>query len=118
MVWQLLAENKIQEAIEQGLFDDLPGKGKPLDLSAYFDTPAAERAGFSVLKTAGVVPPEVEMLKTIEKLQNVLASATDPEKRNALLAKLNSLQTACNMTMERRRLSARGNRGLEGSLIG
>jgi Domain of unknown function (DUF1992) len=27
-----IAERRIQEAIERGEFDDLPGKGKPLDL--------------------------------------------------------------------------------------
>jgi hypothetical protein len=28
-----LVEKKIREAIEQGEFDDLPGKGKPVDTS-------------------------------------------------------------------------------------
>jgi len=28
-----VAERKIQDAIDEGLFDDLPGRGKPLDLS-------------------------------------------------------------------------------------
>ena len=28
-----IAERKIQDAIEDGLFDNLPGRGQPLDLS-------------------------------------------------------------------------------------
>jgi len=34
MAFEKIAEEKIQEAIATGEFDDLPGKGKPLDLDA------------------------------------------------------------------------------------
>ncbi|MGV3771409.1 MAG: DUF1992 domain-containing protein [Verrucomicrobiales bacterium] len=109
MVWEILAENKIQEAIEQGLFDHLPGKGKPLNLDAYFDTPAAERAGFSVLKNAGVVPPEVEMLKNIEQMKQMLEACPDPDKRQRIREKIGALQVSYNMLMERRRVGPRPN---------
>ena len=33
------ADEKIKEAIAKGDFDNLPGKGEPLDLDAYFATP-------------------------------------------------------------------------------
>lgn len=32
MDWEIIADRKIREAMEEGLFDDLPGRGKPLDL--------------------------------------------------------------------------------------
>jgi len=32
------ADEKINGAIARGEFDNLPGKGKPLDLDAYFTT--------------------------------------------------------------------------------
>jgi len=32
-------DEQIRRAIEAGQFDDLPGRGKPLDLRAYFETP-------------------------------------------------------------------------------
>ena len=34
MSFEKIAEEKIQEAVAAGEFDDLPGKGKPLDLDA------------------------------------------------------------------------------------
>lgn len=117
MVWELLAENKIQEAIEQGHFENLPGKGKPLDLGSYFETPAAERAGYSVLKNAGVVPPEVQMLKDIEILERALAACNDAVKRKKLNERLGTLRVSYNMTMEKRRLGQKGNRGLEGGML-
>ena len=33
------ADEKIKEAIAKGEFENLRGKGKPLDLDAYFATP-------------------------------------------------------------------------------
>ena len=31
--WESLVDQKIREAMEQGEFDDLPGKGEPIDTS-------------------------------------------------------------------------------------
>ena len=41
----------IREAIERGEFDELKGKGKPLDLDAYFATPEDIRMAYSILKS-------------------------------------------------------------------
>jgi hypothetical protein len=38
---------KSREAIATGEFHNLPGKGKPLDLGAYFATPEDLRMGYS-----------------------------------------------------------------------
>lgn len=48
-----IAEEKIQAAMENGEFDNLPGRGKPVDLREYFNAPAHLRAAFSLLKNAG-----------------------------------------------------------------
>ena len=39
MSFDKIVESLIKEAQERGEFDNLPGKGKPIDLSAYFETP-------------------------------------------------------------------------------
>jgi hypothetical protein len=39
------ADEKIKQALARGEFDNLPGKGKPLDLDAYFATPEHLRMG-------------------------------------------------------------------------
>ncbi|MEW5940171.1 MAG: DUF1992 domain-containing protein, partial [Chloroflexota bacterium] len=52
-------ERLIQEAMARGEFSNLPGEGKPIDLSAYFDTPEELRLAYSVLKSADILPQEV-----------------------------------------------------------
>ena len=46
MSFQRNADEKINEAIARGEFDNLPGKGKPPDLDAYFATPERLRMGY------------------------------------------------------------------------
>jgi hypothetical protein len=43
-------DEKIQEAMAKGEFDDLPGRGKPIDLSDYFATPEDRRITYSVFE--------------------------------------------------------------------
>ena len=70
------ADEKIQKAIARGEFDHLPGKGKPLDLDACFATPEHLRMGYSILKSADIIPDELELLKQIEDLKKSLNSCT------------------------------------------
>ena len=59
-------EKSIREAIEKGEFDDLPGKGKPLDLSENpFEDPDL-RTVHRLLRNAGFAPPWIEERKDIE----------------------------------------------------
>jgi hypothetical protein len=58
-----IVEELIQKAQERGDFDNLPGKGKPIDLSAYFETPEEVRVAQSVLKNAGFKSREADLLK-------------------------------------------------------
>jgi DnaJ family protein C protein 28 len=59
-------EEIIRRAIEEGEFDDLPGKGKPLqlDLNPYED--ADWRAAYQILKSSGFTLPWIESLRQIE----------------------------------------------------
>jgi hypothetical protein len=78
--WSALAEDRIKIAIESGEFDNLPGTGKPLDLAEYFSVPAGERMAFSVLKSAGVTPCEVEWLREIHRLESAIRENSDPQR--------------------------------------
>jgi hypothetical protein len=66
-----LVEKKIREALEAGEFDGLEGAGRPVNLDAYFATPEELRAGYAVLKNAGVVPEEAR-----ERLRQSVADLT------------------------------------------
>ena len=74
----------IKEAMARGEFDDLPGKGKPLDLDSYFQSPEDLRMGHSILKNAGFVPEEVQLLKDMEAIREELKSCTDEARKKEL----------------------------------
>jgi hypothetical protein len=84
-----LAERKIQEALAGGEFDELPGAGRPLDLSDDALIPEELRLAYRILKNAGYVPEEVQALKEIEQLEALVAGdKTDTAARARAVRKL------------------------------
>ena len=83
-LFQRLAEQRILEAQRKGEFDDLPGKGKPLELEYLSWVPDELRIGYIVLKNAHVLPPEAELLKDIHILEDLLKHVEDEGERKAL----------------------------------
>ncbi len=61
----IVAERKIKDAIEQGVFDNLPGKGKPLNLEQDALTPPHLRTTHRILRNAGVAPEWILIDKEI-----------------------------------------------------
>ena len=102
MSWRRIAEARIREAIEQGVFENLPGAGKPLDLDEYFNTPEDLRMAFSILKNANCAPPEVEMLKEVSRLQHAIAEASDAATRKQLQRTLVYRRIQLAISLERR----------------
>ena len=49
MSFEKIVEALIKEAQERGDFDNLKGKGQPIDLNAYFETPEDMRLAYSAL---------------------------------------------------------------------
>jgi len=61
-----LTEKKLREAIENGEFDDLPGKGEPIDLNENpFEDPDL-RVVHRLLRNAGFAPAWIEERKDID----------------------------------------------------
>jgi hypothetical protein len=81
--WRL-AEERIKEAQRAGAFDNLPGKGKPLNLEDLSWVPDDLRIGYLVLKNAHVLPPEAELLKDIHTIEDLLKHVEDEGERRAL----------------------------------
>jgi hypothetical protein len=100
-------EELIKEALAKGEFDDLPGKGKPLDLGAYFQTPEDLRMGFSVLKNSNIVPEEVQILKEMEVLREELRTCPDEERKKQLSKALNEKGLSYSLLMERSKKARR-----------
>ena len=86
-----LVEERIQKAQEDGLFDNLPGKGKPLNLDDDSSIPDDLRLTFKVLKNAHCLPIEMELRKEIFNLQQLLTDAIDSESRRERRRELNLL---------------------------
>ena len=100
MSFQKSVDEKIEEAIATGEFDNLPGKGEPLDLDAYFATPEHLRMGYSILKNADIIPEEIGLLRQIEGLKKSLDSSITPAEKKALRQQLSEKLTNLNMRME------------------
>ncbi|MEW6734592.1 MAG: DUF1992 domain-containing protein [Acidobacteriota bacterium] len=83
-IFEQIANEKIKEAIERGEFDNLPGKGKPLDLEEDANVPPDLRLAYRIMKNAGVAPPEVSLRKELNNLKKQLAAAKTNEERQAL----------------------------------
>jgi len=61
-----ITEKKLREAIENGEFDDLPGKGEPIDLKENpFEDPDL-RVVHRLLRNAGFAPAWIEERKDID----------------------------------------------------
>lgn len=95
-------EEKIREAMERGEFDNLAGRGKPLDLDAYFNTPEDMRMAFAMLKSNEFVPEEVEIMKEIDELKSRIAAAAEAD-RKSLTKRLNDRKLSLSLLLDRRR---------------
>ncbi len=85
-----IAERKIQEGIEEGKFDNLPGMGKPLELEEAGSLPLDVRMANKVLKNAGVLPEWIQVRHEITAEREEMARykermAAENTKRRARL---------------------------------
>ena len=98
----------IKEAQERGDFDNLKGKGKPIDLNAYFETPEDLRLAYSVLKNAEIAAPEVELLQEIAALKERLTSTFEETQRSRIKKLIQGKQMEFNLMLERQKKHSRG----------
>lgn len=103
-------EKLIDEWIAQTSEEHLPGKGRPLDLDEYFGWPEEMRMVYLLLRNAGCVPAEVELLQEIDSLKQSLQRCTQPEKRRKFQDQLQARQVELNMRLEERQRARRRGR--------
>lgn len=90
-ILQSIAERRIVEAQSEGFFDNLPGKGRPLELEDTSSIPEDLRMAWHVLKNANMVPPEVAERKEIATLCDMLEKESDERKKVAGMHRLEAL---------------------------
>jgi len=99
-IFRKIAERRIQDAIERGEFDNLPGKGKPLPREDdVYHVPPELRMAYKILKNAGCLPPELMLRKEIKELKDLLETMEDEKEvylccrhLNFLIMKLNIMR--------------------------
>jgi hypothetical protein len=92
MAWfDRIVEERIQSAIREGLFDNLSGKGKRLNLEEDAFVPEDLRLTYKVLKNSNCLPIEMELRKEIFSLRQLLNAAIDEDTRRELRRELNLL---------------------------
>ena len=86
--WKII-ESRIKEAQQKGEFDDLPGKGKPLDMEDDSHIPPDLRLPYKILKNAGCVPPELMLKKEIKQMEDLLENIPDEKEKYRQIKKIN-----------------------------
>ncbi len=92
-----LAENRIREAMEAGDFDDLQGKGQPLDLEEDSQIPPELRMAYKILKNADCLPPELVLRREVTQLQDLVAALPDEAEKLKQMRRLNFLVMKLNL---------------------
>lgn len=96
-----IAERRIQEAFENGEFDDLKGKGKPLSFEDDTWIPEDLRMAYRFLKNAGCIPPELEARNEVITLFTVMKTIDDDSERLKKIRELNFKLLKLNLARKR-----------------
>jgi len=90
-VWHLIADRKIQEAMEEGAFENLEGAGQPIREEVNPHEDSAQRMAHRLLKNAGITPDWIAEGRALDR--DIDRMHTDaqvgPEERRRKIAELN-----------------------------
>ena len=92
-----IVEERIKAAQQEGVFDNLPGKGKPLNLEDDSAVPEDLRLTYKVLKNSNCLPVEMELRKEFFNLRKLLNAAIDEPTRRELRRELNLIALQLNL---------------------
>jgi len=81
-------EAKIQQAMAEGAFDNLPGKGKPLNIGKYMEVPEHLRTAYHILRNAGYLPEEVRLKREMEELKEKIRQCRSEKDKKILVKEL------------------------------
>lgn len=96
-----IAERRIHEAMERGIFDDSPLKGTRLVFDENPYVPEELRLAYKLLKDAGYLPPEMELRKEIWTLRGILRTIDDETQRTRVVEQINDRVLRLNMLWKR-----------------
>ncbi|MCE9594824.1 MAG: DUF1992 domain-containing protein [Planctomycetes bacterium] len=100
--FERIADRKIEAALERGEFERLSGTGRPLDLDDLSRVPEDLRVGYIVLKSAGVLPEELELRKEVLRLEDLIAACHDEGAKRKLVSERTTAALRYALLLEKR----------------
>lgn len=92
----------VSQALASGELQKSAGWGRPLPDDGYFDAPPELRLAFKVLRNAGQVPPEVELMQELQRWRDQLATLdTASADAQALRARIAERELLIRLRVER-----------------
>ncbi|MCJ7810128.1 MAG: DUF1992 domain-containing protein [Desulfobulbaceae bacterium] len=87
--FQKIVEKRIKEAQQNGEFDNLPGRGEPMNLEDDSHIPEELRLTYKILKNANCLPPELQLRKEIRQMEDMLDQIPDEKEKYRQMKKIN-----------------------------
>ena len=92
-----IAERRIAEAMLNGEFDNLEGRGKPLVFEDDTWIPEDLRMAYRFLKNAGCIPPELEARNEVVNMCALINTIDDDKERLRKIRQLNFMLLKINL---------------------
>jgi len=96
-----IAERRILEAIQNGEFDNLEGKGRPINFEDETWVPEDLRIAYRILKNAGCIPPEIELRNELINMYTLMNTIDDDKERLKKIRELNFKLLKLNLTRKK-----------------
>lgn len=84
-LFDILAEQRIADALRRGELDNLPGASKPLVFDDELFVSPEQRMANKILRNAGFAPPEIALRREIAALRAEIAELEEGNERRQLL---------------------------------
>jgi len=84
-IFDILAEQRILDALRSGDFDNLPGAGRPLVFDDELFVSPEQRMVNHILRNAGFTPPEIGLRKEIAALRAEMEGLAEGDERRRVL---------------------------------
>ncbi|MDC2865337.1 J-domain-containing protein [Bacillus sp. BP-3] len=111
-IFSILAEERIRQAMKDGEFEDLPGKGKSLALEDLSTIPEELRMSYKILKHAGMIPEEMHLQKEVLKIEDLLACCHDEAQRKQLQEELTVKSLRFQQLIQKRKIKGTASFGI------
>jgi hypothetical protein len=89
--FRIIAERKISQAIADGSLSFEQWKNKPLPEDDNSWVPNDLKLAYKMLKNSGFLPPELELRKEVNRIEDLIAATEDEHIRLKQMKKLNLL---------------------------